>query len=143
MSKKPKKSLIKTITKTIRNSYRDSFVSKKESEDDMDRQADATAKVLELMRDFGDTGEGTRKIEFFFYASRIEKAHILANQLRQLDYDLEVVNSADSDQQFLINGWTTPMKTDDDIMISWAEQMSNLGSNCDCKFDGWGTFMDL
>ncbi len=100
MSKKPKKSLIKTITKTIRNSYRDSFVSKKESEDDMDRQADATAKVLELMRDFGDTGEGTRKIEFFFYASRIEKAHILANQLRQLDYDLEVVNSADSDQQF-------------------------------------------
>lgn len=143
MSKRPKKNLTKIITKAIRDSSQKTYVSKEERQDNLDSQVLAASKVLELMRDYGDSGEGERKIEFFFYTDSLVKAHMLANHLRKLDYSVEVEKSAHSQKLLLINGWTTPIKTDDETVTSWAEHMSILGSNCDCKFDGWGTFMEL
>ena len=118
-------------------------ISIDERNEDLENQKLASSRVLELMKEYGDAGKGSRQIEFFFYADSIEKAHLLANKLRGLDYKLEVVNSASPNEQLLINGWTTPIQTNKKVLIDWAQHMSLLGNKYDCKFDGWGTYMEL
>jgi regulator of RNase E activity RraB len=50
--------------------------------------------------------------------------------------------SAGSEKLFMVTGWTTIMKMENEILKNWTKQMCELGYKFDCDFDGWGTTPD-
>ncbi len=99
------------------------------------------ARLLQLI-DQLSTGDHDHKVEFFFYSRQIEWAHILANNLRSLDYEVHVTPSDSSVSTYLVNGWTPPMDLQEDRIEKWSAQMTEMASQCQSKFDGWGTIVD-
>jgi regulator of RNase E activity RraB len=96
-------------------------------------------QTVAQLRTHGVTSSTKLKLEFFFYTDTDDKGRSLAKALRSLSYEVKTVPAVGDKKLFLVTGWTTPMKIDDDTVVKWTEQMCRLGYEHDCDFDGWGT----
>ena len=102
----------------------------------------ANLRTVEIIDMLGNTAEET-EIEFFFYSMEFDNAADLANELKMLEYQVVIDNSASKTKGLLINGWTNKMKIDDDSIMKWTEKMTKLALKCDVEFDGWGTLIHV
>lgn len=132
--------LSQEIQQSIEKQLKSGFVSQEEHERNFEIQKQGANQVLELFDQHGGSTEKPHPIEFFFYSDSIAKAHQLAAHLRKLNYELQVDTSTGSPNQYLINGWTPPMNAE--TIGSWSELMCKTGARYDCKFDGWGMFIE-
>jgi len=127
------------------NSFRNHlyrFFSKKEKDENLGMQQFLNKKVLELRKKFGGNANVFQRVEFFFYSDQEDKANNLAIELSKLGYEVYSVNPpAYKDQQWSVIGCTSPIDLREDELTNWSTQMIELGYQCDCKFDGWGTFI--
>ena len=96
--------------------------------------------TLDQLRKFGVDNDKELRLEFFFYSKTVDKAEMLTNELKELNYETYFSESAGHEHKYLINGWTTKMKMDDQTVSNWTAEMCKLGYKYDCEFDGWGTF---
>jgi hypothetical protein len=78
-------------------------------------------------------------LEVFFYTDTEAKAQDLAKALKALGYEIEFRAPAGDSRQFVVTGWTTPIRMTDSSVVAWTERMCRLGYEHDCEFDGWGT----
>jgi regulator of RNase E activity RraB len=96
--------------------------------------------TLDQLRKLGVEDHKELRIEFFFYSKTVDKAEMLTMRLKQLNYETYFSESAGHKHRYLINGWTTEMKMDDQTVANWTTEMCKLGYKFDCEFDGWGTY---
>ncbi|MDQ8183828.1 ribonuclease E inhibitor RraB [Pelagicoccus sp. SDUM812005] len=97
------------------------------------------AETIEQLRKYDVTEDKKLKLEYFFYTNAKEKAEALAADLQKLGYVGSYDTSASDKMEFVITGWTTPIRMDLDSVTSWTESMCTTGMKHDCEFDGWGT----
>jgi len=103
------------------------------------RQLAMTPQTVVQLRKLGVTGESQLKLEYFFYTNTKEKAAALVQKLAELGYTASYDHSASDKKQFVVTGWTSPVKMDDETVLDWAGRMCDAGHEHDCEFDGWGT----
>jgi hypothetical protein len=103
------------------------------------RQLAMTPQTIAQLREYGVTDHSQLKLEYFFYTNAKEKAAALARRLADMGYAGRHDNSASDKKQFVVSGWTTPMKMDDQTVLDWTSRMCEAGHDHDCEFDGWGT----
>jgi hypothetical protein len=102
-------------------------------------QLTMTPKTVAQLRKYGVTDTSQLKLEYFFYTNTKEKAAALAQKLTDMGYSGTYNHSASDKKQFIIRGWTSPMKMDDKTVLDWTARMCDAGHEHDCEFDGWGT----
>lgn len=111
---------------------------------DLKKQLEMTPKTMAQLRKIGVKEEQLLKVEYFFYADKIEDARSLAAALKELDYEVDYALSADScTTQYVITGITNRIVMNDDTMVNWTRKMWELGDMHQCTFDGWGTGPDM
>ncbi len=98
-----------------------------------------TPQTVAQLRKFGVTDESQLKLEYFFYTNTKGKAAALAQKLADMGYAGSHDHSASDEKQFVVNGWTSPMRMDEKTVLDWTGRMCDLGHEHDCEFDGWGT----
>jgi hypothetical protein len=103
------------------------------------RQLTMTPQTVAQLRNFGVTDESQLKLEYFFYTNTKEKAAALAQKLAALGYVGNYDHAVANQTEFVVNGWTSPLKMDDQTVLDWTAGMCDLGREYDCDFDGWGT----
>ena len=118
------------------------FVSDTEYRKNLSKQKAMSPMVLDQLRQLGVSETAQLKLEFFFYTDKEPKAAALAGDLAQMGYGVEHRRAAGLRKQLVINGWTTKMRMDVATVVTWTEQMCELGYRHDCDFDGWGTTPD-
>lgn len=119
------------------------FFSKKERDEQLGIQLFLNKKVLDIGKKFGAKDNAFQSVEFFFYSDQQDKANNLAIELSKLDYEVyDVFPPMEGDNQWAVIGRTPSMHLNDDELTRWSEQMIELGYECDCKFDGWGTLIE-
>ena len=91
------------------------------------------------LRKLGVTDSKSLKLEFFFYTDTEPKAQALETALKQLQYDAASQPSAGNSRQFVVTGWSTPIKMSESEVVSWTDKMCRTGFEHDAEFDGWGT----
>lgn len=118
------------------------FVTESEFDKNRDKQIQMTPITIEQLRNLNVTEEKELKLEYFFYTNKPEKAEELAAEIEKLNYSVNHGASAGNKKLFIITGWTTKMKMDNEVVQNWAKEMCELGYKFDCDFDGWGTNPD-
>ena len=103
------------------------------------RQLAMTPQTVTQLREYGVTDDSQLKLEYFFYTNTKEKAEALAQKLADMGYTGSYDHSASDKKQFVVTGWTSHMKMDDQTVLDWTSRMCNIGQAHDCEFDGWGT----
>lgn len=115
------------------------FVSEADYSQNRAKQITMAPQTMEQLRGYGVTEESMLKLEYFFYTNAEIKAESLSKELADLGCEGGHDVSAGDSDQFVITGWTTPMKMSDESVVGWTSQMCDLGYKFDCEFDGWGT----
>ena len=115
------------------------FVSEADFKANRAKQITMAPQTMEQLRGYGVTDESKLKLEYFFYTNTPEKAERLAKDLADRGYEGGHEVAAVDPSQFVITGWTTPMKMTDEVVVGWTSEMCDLGHQFDCEFDGWGT----
>lgn len=118
------------------------FINDANFRNSRDMQKNMTPKTLEQLRKIDVDENRELKLEYFFYTNTMDKAEHLATEISKLDYEVQFGISASDKKLFIITGWTTKMKMSNEVVMKWTEQMSDLGYQFDCEFDGWGTTPD-
>ncbi len=103
------------------------------------RQLAMTPQTVAQLRKYGVTDESQLKLEYFFYTNTKEKSAALAENLTGMGYSSSYDHSASDKKQFVVTGWTSRMKMDDQTVLDWTGRMCDAGHEHDCEFDGWGT----
>jgi hypothetical protein len=103
------------------------------------RQLAMTPLTVAQLRKYDVTDESELKLEYFFYTNTKEKAAALVEKLTDMGYTGTYDHSASDKQQFVVTGWTSRMKMDDQTVLDWTGRMCDVGHEHDCAFDGWGT----
>jgi regulator of RNase E activity RraB len=115
------------------------FVSKGAFETNLGTQMAMSLQTLQQLRKYNVAPENRRQLEFFFYTDTVEKAVVLAAELKDRNYDVEHRPSASNAKVQVITGWTTEITMSDAAVLDWTREMCTLGFKYDCDFDGWGT----
>lgn len=115
------------------------YVSEAEFQSNLARQMAMAPQTVALLREHGVTTDTELKLEYFFYTDSREKAQALADALQSRDYSVEFGPSASDKSVILVNGWTVPMLMQTENVVKWTGEMTRLGYEHDCEFDGWGT----
>lgn len=118
------------------------FVTESEFNKNCDKQMQMTPLTIEQLRKLNIKEENELKLEYFFYTNNAEKAKKFASEMEKLNYSVSHGVSAGSKKLFIVTGWTTKMKMENEIVKNWTKQMCELGYKFDCDFDGWGTTPD-
>ena len=118
------------------------FVSESEYKKNHQSQMKMTPQTMDQLRKAGVSVDKELKLEFFFYTNSIIKATKLSEELKNLNYQSDLKLAVGSKAEYLVNGWTTKMKMNDEIVVAWTNQMCEIGYEHDCEFDGWGTKLD-
>ncbi len=103
------------------------------------KQLEMTPQTLDILRQHGVTDNSLLLLEFFFYTNTREKASKLSDSLTSLGYSSGFATSASNTKEFLVNGWSTPIRMDERSALDWTALMCDQAANHDCEFDGWGT----
>jgi regulator of RNase E activity RraB len=116
------------------------FLPEKHFSKIMRNQSLMTPEALAQLKKRGVSSSDNRKLEYFFYTNTIKKANSLANELRELKYEV-TSRKVKNGKQYVITGWTGEICLDEKTTLSWVREMCALGYKHDCEFDGWGTFV--
>lgn len=98
-----------------------------------------TPQTMAVLRNYQVTDQSELKLEYFFYTNTRKKAAALAQRLAAMGYTGGFDVAAGNKKQFVVTGWTSPIKMDDQSVLDWTALMCDLGHEHDCEFDGWGT----
>ena len=120
-------------------SNNEAFVREDDFKSNLEEQMHMTPQILDQLRKLNVTADKELKLEYFFYTNTSDKAQQLANEIGKLNYTVEYGPSAGDKKLFIVTGWTTKMKMEDETVKKWTKQMCELGYQFDCDFDGWGT----
>jgi regulator of RNase E activity RraB len=115
------------------------FVTESAFEKNIANQTAMAPQTVEELRKYGVNDQTRLKLEFFFYTNSEPNAAKLAAALDRMGYAAEHGPSASDRKQFLVNGWTKKMAMNEKSVVAWTRRMCQLGFDCDCEFDGWGT----
>jgi hypothetical protein len=63
----------------------------------------------------------------------------LTQALAAIGYAGSYDHSASDKKQFVVTGWTLPIKMDNQTVFDWTDRMCDTGHEHDCELDGWGT----
>lgn len=119
------------------------FFTKEEREDCLEMQPVLNNRVLQLISSVGGKPDTLKSVEFFFYSDEQDKANNLVIELNKQGYTLYGVGAPEHQgQEWSIIGCTPPMVLEEKELNNWSEKMLQLGYECDCKFDGWGTLVE-
>ncbi len=115
------------------------FVTQAAFEKNLANQLAMSPQTLEQLAGLGVRPGTELKLEFFFYTNTEEKADALAALLAEKSYEVEYGASASDKKLQVITGWSVPLAMDATNILRWTEEMTRLGFQSDCEFDGWGT----
>jgi hypothetical protein len=130
------------------------------------RQLGMTPQRVGLLRKYGITEQSQLKLKYFFYTNTKEKAAALAQKLTDMGYTAVFDHSgyfllnrrkaaalgqkltgmgytgifdhsASDKRRFVVAGWTSRMKMDDQTVLAWTGRMCDVGREDDCEFDVW------
>ena len=104
-----------------------------------DKQLAMAPQTVAQLRNYGVNDHSQLKLEYFFYTNAEGKAAALSQKLSGMGYTGAHEHSAGDKRLFLVTGWTSRMKMDDQTVLDWTGRMCDLGREHDCEFDGWGT----
>ena len=102
-------------------------------------QVRMTPQTLDKLREYGVSDGSALRLEYFFYTDDREKAAALHRALAKLGYEGKFEESESAGSEFVITGWTAPIRMDEESVVKWTVQMCNVGYEYDAEFDGWGT----
>jgi hypothetical protein len=117
----------------------DRYVTESAFAKNLASQVAMAPQTLQQLREYDVTDQTRLRLEFFFYTNSLPNASRLADVLKKLAYSVNVGPSAGEKALLLITGWTDKMIMDEPTVVGWTRQMCQLGFDCDCEFDGWGT----
>ncbi len=103
------------------------------------KQLEMAPQTLDVLRQHGVNNDSMLRLEFFFYTNNREKASKLSDNFTSLGYSSDFAVSASNAKEFLINGWSTPIRMDERTVLDWTASMCDHAADQDCEFDGWGT----
>ena len=83
------------------------FVNESEFIRNLNQQIEWSSQTLTALRKIDITEAKKLKIEYFFYTNDLEKATLLANSLKELNYEVEYGRSAGENKDLIVTGWTT------------------------------------
>ena len=115
------------------------YVTKKRFAQNLTRQVGMVPLALKRLRQYGVANDNELKLEFFFHSRSPDKIEQLTAKLDQLNYHVEFGKVPACRNLFVIAGWTTSMKMDDQTVAHWTGKMCELGYKFDCDFDGFET----
>lgn len=115
------------------------FIDEQAHEENRRGQLAMSPATMAQLRAYDVTPETRLRLEFFFYTNTAAKGRSLAQRLSDMGYDATHRRAAQDKRLHLVTGWTTPLTMSDQAVTDWTERMCNLGYECDCEFDGWGT----
>jgi regulator of RNase E activity RraB len=118
------------------------YVSKEALKANLQKQDEALANILGVIKKNSLTDTNQRCLEYFFYTNTYEKAKLLAEELQKKEYSAAYRESGYKKNQFVITGWTRKISIEDNALSAWVKEMCELGYKYDCEFDGWGTDVD-
>lgn len=104
-----------------------------------DNQLSLVPQTLNELYRTGITSDSKLKLEYFFYTSSEENARKLSKRLDSIKYFPKYSLSANDNNEFIITGWSSPVKMDEKSVKEWTLAMCYLGQSYNCDFDGWGT----
>lgn len=113
-------------------------VSEQMYEERKSAQVESLSLYMEL-REMHGAGTDTTQLDFFFYANDRQNADALAEDLRKLNYKVQVGDGTGRNLPFSITGQTPPVSDDEATMVLWVNQMNELGFIHNAEFDGWGS----
>lgn len=115
------------------------FVSEKAFNKNKVKQSTMLNGTLKQLRKYRVTDKSWLKLEYFFYTDKQDKAAALSGRLKDAGYEVEYGISGNSKKLFIITGWTDKVLMDIETVEKWCHKMCEIGYECDCEFDGWGT----
>ena len=118
------------------------FVTEQAFKSNLTKQMQMTPQTMEQLRKINVSTDKELKLEYFFYTNTADKAKLFADEIGKLNYEVKHGQSAGDNKSFVITGWTTKMKMQDNVVANWTKEMCELGYKFDCDFDGWGTSPD-
>jgi len=118
------------------------FVTEQAFKNNLSKQMQMTPQTMEQLRKIDVSSDKELKLEYFFYTNTADKAKLFADEIGKLNYEVKYEQSAGDKKSFVITGWTTKMKMQDNVVANWTKEMCELGYKFDCDFDGWGTSPD-
>jgi regulator of RNase E activity RraB len=118
------------------------FVTEQAFKSNLTKQMQMTPQTMEQLRKINVSADMELKLEYFFYTNTADKAKLFADEIGKLNYEVKFGQSAGDKKSFVITGWTTKMKMQDNVVANWTKEMCELGYKFDCDFDGWGTSPD-
>ncbi len=115
-------------------------VSKAAFQSNLSRQMAMSPLTVAQLREHGVTTESELKLEYFFHTNSSMKAQALASALRTMNYSAKLGPSAGGESVLAtVTGWTKPILMEAENVVNWTIEMTRLGYEHDCEFDGWGT----
>lgn len=128
------------------NSFRQQlyrFFTKEHRDESLQMQPMLNKRAMGLMKDYGGKPNPVQGVEFFFYSDEEAKANNLAIELNKLGYTVYDVHPPEQEgKNWSIIGCIPPVPMGGNKFDKWTEQMIQLGYECDCQFDGWGTLIE-
>lgn len=118
------------------------FVTEQAFKSNLTKQMQMTPQTMAQLRKIDVSADKELKLEYFFYTNTADKAKLFADEIGKLNYEVTYGQSAGDKKSFVITGWTTKMKMQDNVVANWTKEMCELGYKFDCDFDGWGTSPD-
>ena len=115
------------------------YISEAAFQSNLARQVAMSPQTVAQLRQLGVTTETELKLEYFFYTNSQDKAQALAEALKTRNYSVEIGPSASDKSVVVVTGWTVPMRMETENVVKWTGEMTRLGYEHDCEFDGWGT----
>jgi regulator of RNase E activity RraB len=115
------------------------FVSEKAFKSNLKKQIESIPQVLAELKKHGTDEIREQKLEYFFYTDTAEKAKALSTELQNKNYTVTYKISSYDDKTYVITGWTSKIKLEQESIVNWSREMCELGYKYDCDYDGWGT----
>ncbi len=114
-------------------------VTKKKFKKILADQVGMSPHTVQQIQAHGVSEDRTLKVSFYFYTNTEEKAAALTGALQKKGYSAEYNVPLAGYDTFSITGDTGKTQLRQSMMDAWSEEMSRLGYEYDCEFDGWET----
>lgn len=122
----PKNQKNKTDAETVSNSK-------------CENQISLIPQTLSQLKQIGVNESSNLKLEYFFYTKSEKNAEELSKKLINMKYSSEFRLGAGNTGEYVVTGWTIPMKMDEKTIANWTREMCKFAEEYQSDFDGWGT----
>lgn len=96
-------------------------------------------QALKQLYNAGVNSNMRLKLKYYFYTTSEIQAKNLSRKLDSLNYSSVYKLANGSKREFVITGYSLPIKMDENSIKEWTLKMCNLGISLNCDFDGWQT----